>query len=591
MRKTWGIPALSRKQFTDTLLVLVNAELADSICGVIDGVMVSRFLGESAIAAHGIATAIFLILSIFTYVITTGFQQPCTVAIGKGETREANRIFNLMLLVTLGVSLLMASAGLLFPHTLAGWLGAGGSGIVNHHAAQYLSAISLGTPALLFFLVLIPVLQIEGRRFLVHIGSLVMAVSDVVIDLLNVKLLHWGMWGMGLATSVSYFLGLLVLLSYFFRKSRLFHIRIRDMRKAKLGHMLQMGLPAGVRMCSRTLATVMISILVMDTLGVTAMAGMSVQRNLSYLLLSVVIGISGSVLLLSGLSYGERDRKGLMDVVRMGAHYTVVVAGGMGLAVFLFSRPLVSLYLDPSEASFSLAVKAVRWLAISMPLLAWTRCLGCYLQGVGQSLKAVLVFVCEEFVFLLMCAVVMEKLWGAEGVFASFAVSQLLLIIVTSLFIYLYRDKRFKGLESCLCVDDNFGVPPEDRLERNLVRPEEVWDLAEQAQRFCKQRGIPEEKAYMVSLYIEEMGNIVMIYGFADAKPHNLEVRLSLYHGEVILRFRDDCRRFDIKEKAAHWEEDPEHPEVTLGIRMVMRASKILKCNNSLNTNNLMVVL
>ena len=95
----------------------------------------------------------------------------------------------------------------------------------------------------------------------------------------------------------------------------------------------------------------------------------------------------------------------------------------------------------------------------------------------------------------------------------------------------------------------------------------------------------------MASLYIEEMGNIMMLYGFNDGKPHHLEVRLSLHQGEVILRLRDDCRRFDIREKAAHWEEDPLHPETTFGVRMVMKGCKILQYDNSLKTNNLLVVL
>ena len=60
------IPALSRKQYLDTLLVLVNAELADSLCGVIDGIMVGRYLGADAMAAHGIAIPIFMIMNVFT---------------------------------------------------------------------------------------------------------------------------------------------------------------------------------------------------------------------------------------------------------------------------------------------------------------------------------------------------------------------------------------------------------------------------------------------------------------------------------------------------------------------------------------------
>ena len=101
------------------MLVLINAELADSICGVVDGVMVGHFLGEDAMAAHGIATPIFLILIIFSYIVTVGFQQPCTVAIGRGKTRRANGMYSFTMLFTLTCSLLFALVGVLFPHELA----------------------------------------------------------------------------------------------------------------------------------------------------------------------------------------------------------------------------------------------------------------------------------------------------------------------------------------------------------------------------------------------------------------------------------------------------------------------------------------
>ena len=592
MEKYTNIPALSRNQFRDTMLVLINAELADSICGVIDGVMVGRFLGENAMAAHGIATPIFLILIIFSYIVTVGFQQPCTVAIGRGKTRRANGMYSFTMLFTLTCSLLFALVGVLFPHELARLMGAPASGEIHQMTADYLSAISLGTPSLLMFLALIPALQIDGRRKLVIIGSLVMCVSDIVIDLLNVLVFHGGMWGIGMATTISYTLGLLVLLSYLFSKDRFFRFRYKDMALVNVRRMLGMGLPSGIRVGTSAVATVLISTLVMGTLGASAMSSLAVQRNLQSLLLSLATGISGATLLLTGISYGEQDRRGLMDVGRMSAYATLVVSGGVGLLVFLLANPLVSLYISRMDASFLYAVHAVRWLAVSLPLITWNHCLGSYLQGVEHSGWAMMVYISSELVFLVLCAFVMRWIWGLEGVFASFAVSQLLVILVFNLEAYLRRDKRYKGMEAYVFVPKEFGVSPENRLERTMCRQEEVWALAEQAQTFCLDRGVSADKAYKVSLYIEEMGNIIFTYGFNDGKPHHLEVRLSLSKQEIIIRFRDDCRRFDIKERASHWkEEDPAHPEFTLGVRMVMAACKMLKYNNSLNFNNLMVVL
>ena len=92
MEKLGNIPALSRKQFRETMLVLISAELADAVCGVIDGIVVGRFLGVDAMAAHGIAVPIFVLLTIFSYMITVGFQQPCT-CISAGEKKHMPMAF------------------------------------------------------------------------------------------------------------------------------------------------------------------------------------------------------------------------------------------------------------------------------------------------------------------------------------------------------------------------------------------------------------------------------------------------------------------------------------------------------------------
>lgn len=592
MKNYFHITSLTRKQFLDTMLVLITAELADSLCGIIDGVVVGRYLGSAAMAAHGVVAPIFVILCIFSYMLTVGFQQPCTMAIGRGRMGEARGLYTMVMLITMVLSLTIAIFGTFFPYSLASVLGTkADDGEIYHMAADYLRAVMPGTPALLFFLVLIPIIQIDGQWSLVHIGSAVMGVSDVVFNILNVKYFGWGMWGIGMATTVSYTLGLSVLLIYFFRKNRIFHFSLQDMKGVKIQTIFEMGLPAGLRVFSRALAVVIMNSLVLGVFGAAPMAAFAVQRNLSYLFWSVGVGVSGAVLLYSGVSYGERDREGLQDVIRLGKRNCLGLVSLIGLALFFTAPFIARLYLNVADPAYSLAVIGLRWLALSLPFSAWLRSLGCYLQGIRRNVLATAVFIGAELVFQVLCAFVMGRIWGVRGFFASFLVSQLLVMGIACIVIIVFRDRNFRGLESCLFVPTDFGVPPKDRMRRTVTTPEEVWDMSAQAMQFGKDRGLSDEKAYMVSMYIEEMGNIIMIYGFNDGKPHRLEIRLSIYHGQVIIRFRDDCRRFDITQKSKHWEEDPDHPETSIGVKMVMRACKSLSYNNSLNTNNLMVVL
>ena len=46
------IPRETRRRFMETMLVLIVSEMADSLCGLIDGMYVGKFLGNDAMAAH-----------------------------------------------------------------------------------------------------------------------------------------------------------------------------------------------------------------------------------------------------------------------------------------------------------------------------------------------------------------------------------------------------------------------------------------------------------------------------------------------------------------------------------------------------------
>lgn len=579
-----------RRNFVDSMLVFIVAELADSLCGIVDGVFIGRYLGTEAIAAHGIASPVFVFICMFSYFLTTAFQQMGTVALGKGNVKEANGLFNYAIAISLVVSMVMLAVGVFAPWTMASILGAD-DGPVGEMTAMYVEAVLMGTPALILFLILVPVLQLNGHWDLVRMGSIVMGVSDIAIDYLNVKVFHGGMFGMGLATSVSYFLGLLVLLTYFLRKDRMFRIRRADINGLDIRKFAAAGMPAGIRWASMAAAIVIIDKMVLSSGGTISMAAMGVQRNLSEMLLSLSAGLASAVLMFTGISYGEKDRKGLIDTLRLGNRGSFGVITFVSLLLWYFTPLIVGLYLNRADAAFPVTVRAVRWLVASMPILCWNKNMAAYMQGIGKNVVAVLINFSGELVLLCSFGAVLRLRWGAEGIFASYFFAQLFLLVLIQLAVFFTRDRSAKGLEAFLSVPKDFGVPADMRLSSMITREEEVWDLSEKSLPFCEERGVPHEKAYLVSMYIEEMGKIITTYGFTGSRPHKLEVRVSIDGDTVIIRFRDNCKRFDVREQASLLKNESGHPDIPIAIRLVMGSCKNLVYNNSLNANNLMVVI
>ena len=441
MRKLRVIPAETRKLFLSTMSVLIIAEMADALCGVIDAMYVGKFLGSDAMAAHGVSAPVFTFLCIFSYLLAAGIQHSCSMALSQGRPAEANGYFNMAVIIILVLSAVFTAIGIAAPEWVATMLGSGG-GDINILAGQYLRGVAPGTAPLLLFLVMVPILQLEGKWSLIHAGSIVMAVSDIALDYVNIHFLNGGMLGMGMSTSISYTLGFAVFLLYFGPKDRRFSFRFKDARGIHLPGFLSQGLPAGVRMVARMLSLVIINLLTINLAGATAMAAMAIQRNVSTVVLSAVVGLCGAVLTLTSISFGKNDTEGMEDALRLGYRHSFGVVAIFATVLFLISGPLVSLYIDTSDPVFPMAKEAVRWLAASMPLLAWNWSYGSFLHGIGQIRLSTSLFIFGELIVQSFTATVMGLIWAERGIFSSFVVSQAIILLL----LILYRSKFFVPL-------------------------------------------------------------------------------------------------------------------------------------------------
>ena len=67
--------------------------------------------------------------------------------------------------------------------------------------------------------------------------------------------------------------------------------------------------------------------------------------------------------------------------------------------------------------------------------------------------------------------------------------------------------------------------------------------------------------------------------------------RITAKGDDLILRVRDDCELFNVREKGDAWKENPDDRTANLGIRMTMAAAKGLKYVNTLGTNTLLITI
>ena len=113
-----------KRMFRSSLVVIIIASITGTIGMLVDGILIGRYLGSDALAAYGLISPAFLILHAVGGVFSSGMQALCAGYMGKGKLREANGVFTLTTVLTIGISVIFAAGMALFADPIAAFLGA-----------------------------------------------------------------------------------------------------------------------------------------------------------------------------------------------------------------------------------------------------------------------------------------------------------------------------------------------------------------------------------------------------------------------------------------------------------------------------------
>ncbi|MDO4740418.1 MAG: MATE family efflux transporter [Eubacteriales bacterium] len=579
-----------QSMFRKSLLVMIFSTITATIGMVVDGVIIGKLLGVDAMAAYGLAMPAFIVITAVGGILTSGVQALCAEKMAQGKMEEANQVFSMTCIAAIAFSLLLMVFLLPLSDPVAKLLGASGnSAYLLSDTSMYLRGLAFGVPAMLLSCSLQPIMQLDSDRVRVMIAVVVMTLVNILGDIVNVFVIHGGMFGMAMATSVSYFVGLGVHLLHFRKKTAVYRFKFSGINFAILRDILVIGVPTAITRVCNTLRTLVLNNMLIALSGTAAVAALSVQSNMNNLLGALAIGVGSAVLMISGVVVGEEDRTSAKVLVKTALVEGFVLSTILAAVLFVAAPAAVSVYVQDAPETAALAVKSVRYFAFSMPLHVVGMVLLNFLQGSRNTTLANIVTFGADFVLVIVAALALTPLLGTDGVWAAFPVGKALMLPLIFGLAWLFHKRMPKKAEDFLFLSDDFDVPEGNKIEARACEMSHVVEMSEKARNFCAAKGIEDKRAYYVALCIEEMAGNIIRYGFSDGKAHSIDLRLLIKGDELIVRLRDDCQAFDPQKWLSIHE--PEDPYANIGIRMVNSIAKSFEYMNTLETNNLLIKL
>lgn len=581
---------ITKTLFRKAMLTMIVAELTGATTAIIDAILTGRYLGDTALAAFGLGGPYFSIASVVSGILMVGCVNRCTRALGKNDMRELNSVFSSTVSLCVVLSAVLSACGVVFSGWFAGMFGAGSAGdSVFSQTQEYLRGIFIGAPGFISFVVLTPIIQLDGDSARPRIASLFCIITDVAGDILNIFVFKGGMFGMAIASTVSHYVALAIVLTHFLRKGSIFHFSFKSIRLRALPALLREGLPRAVCMVCRSVLPILLNTLVLGLIGTAGVTALSAQNSSSFVLGAFGWGLGGAVLLVGGMMAGEQNVSGMITVVRSALRYILLGITAFAAAVFAASPLISALYISQAGEVRDMAAEALRCYAVCLPFLAFNVSASNYFQNVSRGVAANIVNIGIELAFPAAAAYLLSSFMGIRGVWLAFPVGQITLSLIILIRFLVSKDRSRTGAEAHMLLPPDFGVPSCDCIERSLQNVGDVIALSEEVGGFCTERGFGIKEAKKLALCVEEMACNVIEHGFTDGKPHRLEIKVFAKSDSITVRMRDDCRLFDLKSKAANWKPDPEHPEKNIGIRLIMAAASDIEYSSAMNTNNLII--
>lgn len=582
-----------QKLFRQMSTTQIISALTATLCLLIDSIVIGRLVGVDAMSAYGVASPLLIIFAALGTMMVNGVQVQLGKAMGRGDTNGANACYSTSILQSLGLGavwiLLVYAAG----NPLCTLLGAGtpsADNVVFQLTGDYLRGFMLGAPFFFLSQIMSAYLQAAGKRKLLLISVIAMTVTDVVFDLLGVFVFHSGMFGIGLASGMSYLAAFAVGLGYFLKKNCLFRFRFHSFQPQSAVGILRAGSPVLLNQVFFTVRTLVFNLLLLDLGGNLAVAAFAVFTTLCNLMYSIGVGTGSVALMLSSIFYNEEDRTSLHSLVRAMVPQTTMLIAAAVLVGELAAPWLIRLFLGADPEMLAIAVPGLRLVLIWLIPNVLCGLFKNYFQGIRRTRITNLVAFLQAIGLMLPSVWLFSRLFGLTGFWIGSVVGQFLTLLVIAILVWVKCGRMSFSAEAFSYLSPDFGAQPENCRDLTILDVETAVLASQTLCDFCREKGVDAKTAMLIGLCVEEMTVNIIEHGFTkDKLSHNVDVRLVIGEDKRIIRIRDNCVNFDpTNYLELHQSSDP---AAHIGLRMVMAMVKEAIYVNTLGLNNLTLIL
>ena len=407
------------------------AQLVSVLYSIVDRMYIGAGVGDLALAGVGVCGPIVTFLSSFASLVGLGGSPNMAMRMGEGDNKQAGRIMWNGFVMLLCLSGVLTAVFLLGRHQLLMWFGA--SEATFAYANTYITIYISGTFFALMAGGMNSFLICQGLSGLGMVTVMLGAVLNIVLDPILIFACDMGVAGAALATVISQVASCAFVLSCLIGRRVKVRLRPAAVSLETMWRIARFGLSPFLIIALDSVLFIVLNTVLQRYGGpgegdILVTCATIVQSY--YLIVSMPMGgiTMGSQPVVS-FNYGAGNMDRIRKAIRLIAGLCLIFCAVMLIGTFFLAPYFVRLFTSNAD----IAARTVRYIKIFICMilpLAIQYTLVDETTAVGYVRLSLFCSMFRKFIFLVM-VVLLPALWGAEAVFWSEPIVDLVAAIVT----------------------------------------------------------------------------------------------------------------------------------------------------------------
>lgn len=412
-----------------------------SIYSVVDGFFVSNFVGITPFAAINLIMPFTQILGCIGFMFGAGGSALVSATLGEKNKEKANRIFSMLVYITIVSGAVLAVLGIIFIEPVATAMGADAE--LLPYCVTYGRILLMTLPAFMLQNMFQSFLVTAEKPTLGLVITVGAGLTNIVLDALFIIVFKWGLLGAAVATIIAQCVGGIVPLIYFAGKnSSALRLGKFHWDGKALFHSSTNGSSELVSNISMSVVAMLYNSQLMKFAGQNGVAAYGAVMYVGFFFAAVFLGYSVGVAPVIGFHYGAQNQDELKGLFRKSN--TLIALGSIILALIAYalSVPLAKLFVGSDPVVLDMTITAFHFYALSVLFSGFSIFGSAFFTALNNGVVSAAISFLRTLLFQIASVLILPIFFDLNGVWYSLFVAEILAMIITLVF-YVVKRKDY----------------------------------------------------------------------------------------------------------------------------------------------------